>query len=267
MTDRAALFTISRFPWYRYVETQLRGKLTVSREPPHAYSSSVRRTQQSLYSRHFTHVTIGASGHTEQNTTIITNSFSARGEMWHCTAAIRAVLAVFIISAASGFVPTAYPAVGRPRSTSQCHRRLDRGGSSAPNGRRSLHMELSGEVLAAGLGERRDQSDAHSQCAILLPWQAGCMLCTRGYSFGFVQLQYRVASRFLTATTPKSIRMYSTLHSYRLRSKPDSGRSPITRMPMSATPPCNQYRATSFGSGLSCTSAQTQPKPQPVGWL
>lgn len=93
--------------------------------------------------------------------------------MSRCAANIRAVLAIYIISAASGFVATGYyPAVlarsllcfdiGQPSSTQQCHWHLDRGSSNAPHERRPLQMALSGEVLATGLGERRDHSDAHS---------------------------------------------------------------------------------------------------------
>lgn len=131
-------------------------------------------TLSTFYTRYSScSATVGAIGHTRQRTTIDTDSFSARGEMRHCAAVIRAILTVFIISAASGFVPTAsYPAVlargllsfdiGQPRSTPQCHWHLDRGSSSAPNGRRTLQMALSGEVVAAGLGERRGHSYAHS---------------------------------------------------------------------------------------------------------
>ena len=125
-------------------------------------------------------------------------------------------------------------------------------------------MELSGEVLAAGLGERRVHSDPHSQCMILLPRHVGCMPCTRGYSS--VQLQYRDASRLLAATTPNSIRMYCSLHSCRLRSKPDSS-TWITYITDShecnttlQTTSCNIFWVSSI-----LTSAQTQPKPNPLG--
>lgn len=159
------------------------GKLTVSpdllrvlRTRLHTATTAaavVGATLSTFYTRYSScSAAVGAIGHTRQRTTIDTDSLSARGEMRHCAAVIRAILTVFIISAASGFVPTAsYPVlarsllcsdIGQPRSTQQCHWHLDGGSNSAPNGKRSLQMALSGEVVVAGLGERRGYSYAHS---------------------------------------------------------------------------------------------------------
>lgn len=121
--------------------------------------------ESALSSTRQTNATVWVSGHTRKHTTIDTDSCSAGGEMLHRVAAIRAVLAVFIISVGSGFVPSAcYPVLARrlasfdiaqPRSSPpQCRRHFGCS-SSASCGRRSLHMALSGEVLAAGLCESR----------------------------------------------------------------------------------------------------------------